>query len=260
MNPTAPSSSTSYAPTSYAPTSYAPSSSSSGFRRVLIRLGQDYAYVLPGFFISLIGFVLLIPLFAAALGTAVVWLGVWLLPLVLVIATGFAELSRSRARLWGARVPAPTYKVTGRGFNGPLRLIADPRRWLDLLFETLIAFPMRTVTFCLAVTWTAVAAGGLTYVLWGHYLPHGENEMPLVGNMLRALSDGAIPDAVADGYAVESLAYFVLGLLFSLSLPVVMRGLALLDATATAAALGPEPASGTALVPDRRGAAGARVA
>lgn len=233
---------------------------SSPLRRVLVRLGQDYAYVLPGFFISLIGFILLVPLFAAALGTAVIWLGVWLLPLVLVIATGFAELSRARARIWGARVPAPAYKVAGRGFNGPLRLIGDPRRWLDLLFETLIAFPMRTITFCLAVTWTSVAAGGLTYVLWGHYLPHGENEMPLVGNMLRALSDGTIPNAVADSYAVESAAYFVIGLLFTLTLPVVMRGLALLDATATTAALGAEPTSGRVLVTDVSGAAGARVA
>jgi hypothetical protein len=250
MNPTAPSSSL----------SPAPSSPSSGFHRVLVRLGRDYAYVLPGFFISLIGFVLLVPLFAAAIGTAVVGLGVWLLPLLLVIATGFAGLSRSRARFWGARVPEPAYRTAGAGFNGPLRLIADPRRWLDLLFETLIAFPMRTVTFCLAVTWTAVAAGGLTYVWWGHYLPHGEEETHLVGTMLRALSDGAVPDAVADSYAVESLAYFVLGVLFSLALPVVMRGLALLDATATAAALGPEPASGPAQVSHRVGATGARVA
>jgi hypothetical protein len=225
-----------------------------------VRLGHDYAYVLPGFFLSLIGFVLLVPLFAAALGTAVVWLGVWLLPLVLVIATGFAELSRSRARLWGARVPAPTYKNSGQGFKGHLRLVSDPRRWLDLLFETLIAVLLRTITFCLAVTWTAVAAGGLTYVLWGHYIPRGENEMPLIGNMLRALSDGAIPGALADSYALESLAYFVIGLLFSISLPVVMRGLALLDATVTAAALGAAPASGSPVATHQPAAVGARVA
>lgn len=245
------------------PASYAPSPAAPRSRRVLGRLGRDYAYVLPGFFISLLGFILLVPLFAAALGTAVVWLGVWLLPLVLVIATGFAELSRSRARIWGAHVPAPAYQGTGTGFNGPLRLIGDPRRWLDLLFETLIAFPMRTITFCLAVTWTAVAAGGLTYVLWGHYIPRGESEMPLVGTMLRALSGGTIPDAVADSYALESLAYFILGVLFILSLPVVMRGLALLDATATAAALGAGPASGSALdspAPAATATVGARVA
>jgi hypothetical protein len=60
------------------PTAHSPATS----RRALVRLGQDYAYVLPGFFISLFGLVPLVPLFAAALGTAVAWLGVWLLPLV----------------------------------------------------------------------------------------------------------------------------------------------------------------------------------
>jgi hypothetical protein len=212
--------------------------------RTLSRLGRDYAYVVPGFVLSLVGFVLLVPIAALALGTAVIWVGVWLLPLALVMASGFAQLSRQRVRLWGGRLDQPRYRPAGSGLNGLLRPLADPRRWLDLLFETLIALPLRTATFCLAVTWTSVALGGVTYVLWGHYLPRDE-EFPLVAGMLEALTDGAVPDALATSYAVESAAYFLLGAVFSLLLPAVMRGLALLDATTTAAALGAGPASGT---------------
>ncbi|NUL48843.1 sensor domain-containing protein [Cellulosimicrobium funkei] len=210
----------------------------------LTHLGRDYAYVLPGFFVSLFAFILLLPLFTLALGTAVIWIGVWLLPIVLLMAGGFAELSRSRVRLWGGRMDQPAYRERGSGAQGLLRYATDPRRWLDLLFETLIAFPMRTVTFVLSVTWTAVALGGLTYVLWGHYIPRGENEFPLVGGMLEALTGGAVADGLATSYLVESLAYFALGVLFTLTLPPVMRGIALLDASTTAAALGAAGESG----------------
>lgn len=216
-------------------------------QRTLTRLGRDYAYVLPGFFISLFAFILLVPLVTLALSTAVVWIGVWLLPIVLLLAGGFAELSRNRVRLWGGRLKQPLYRDRGPAFNGALRFLTDPRRWLDLLFETLIAFPMRTVTFVLSVTWTAVAVGGLTYVLWGHYIPRDENDFPLVRGMLEALSGGAVSDGLARSYLMESLVYLALGVLFTLTLPWVMRGLALLDATTTAAALGAVPASGPAV-------------
>ncbi|NUL45227.1 sensor domain-containing protein [Cellulosimicrobium funkei] len=205
---------------------------------VLVRLGRDYAFVLPGFFISLFAFVLLVPLFALALGTAVIWIGVWLLPLTLLVATGFAELSRNRVRSWGGRLEQPRYRPGGTGLTGSLRYLRDPRRWLDLLFETLIAFPVRTFTFVVSVTWTAGALGGITYVLWGHYLPRGEQETHPAARMLEALTGGAIPDAVATSYAVESLFTVLAGVLFLLTLPAVMRGLALLDATTTVAALG----------------------
>ncbi len=211
---------------------------------VLTRLGRDYAFVLPGFFISLFAFVLLVPLFTLALGTAVIWIGVWLLPLVLLVAAGFAELSRNRVRLWGGRLDQPAYRRGGTGINGSLRYLTDPRRWLDLLFETLIAFPVRTLTFVVSVAWTAGALGGTTYVLWGHYLPRGEQEYPLAAGMLEALTGGAIPDAVATSYAVESVVNLLIGVLFLLTLPVVMRGLALLDASTTVAALGAGPAPG----------------
>lgn len=216
-------------------------------KRTLSRLGRDYAYVLPGFFISLLAFILLIPLFTLAMGTAVVWIGVWLLPLVLIIAGGFAELSRSRVRVWGGRLEQPVYRHRGTGFTGALHYLTDPRRWLDLLFETLIAFPMRTVTFVVSVVWTALAFGGLTYFLWGHYIPRAENDFPLVGGLVHALSGGTVADGLATSYLVESLVYGALGVFFTLTLPLVMRGIALLDASTTAAALGAAPASGHAV-------------
>ena len=108
-------------------------------------------------------FALLVPLTVAGLATVIIWVGLPILVLTLLIASGFAELSRARIRRGGGQVGAPHYRPAGRGVRGALRIIADPRRWLDLAFETLVALPMRLVTFVVAVAWTAVALGGLTY-------------------------------------------------------------------------------------------------
>lgn len=68
---------------------------------VLRRLGRDYAYVLTGLPIAVFSFSLLLTLLLTSVATIVVWVGALLLPLTLVVATGFAEISRARMRRWG---------------------------------------------------------------------------------------------------------------------------------------------------------------
>src|SRR5690625_6367429 len=97
--------------------------------------------------------------------------GVLLFPLALALGSALAQLSRARLRRWGAEVTPPRYRPRGRGATGPLRLIADPRRWLDLAFESLVAPPLRLATFVIAVAWPLAAAAGLTYWLWSRLLP-----------------------------------------------------------------------------------------
>lgn len=209
----------------------------------LRRLGRDYAYVLPGFLTSLLAFVVLIPMFALGAGTLVIWLGAVLLPLTLLIGSGFAGLSRARLRVWGRALPAPRYRERSPGVSGLLGLLADPRRWLDLLFETLIAFPLRTASFTLAVSWTGVALGGVTYWLWGHAIP--DDEYQGLGHLLLgALHALGLLPGMESNYLAESLVNLMTGAVFLVTLPFVMRGLALLDATVTTAALG-SPAGGS---------------
>jgi signal transduction histidine kinase len=202
----------------------------------LARLTGDYAYVMPGFFISLFAFVVLVPLTALAISTLIIWVGVVLLPLTLVIASGFAELSRARLRHWGVSLPPARYAPVTRGLTGFIKRIAEPRRWLDLAFETVVALPLRTFTFVVATTWTAGALGGITHVFWGVFLP--QDDLPLPGMILEAITDGAAPDAVSRSYLLDTGFSFVCGVILLLTLPLVMRGLARLDAAATAAALG----------------------
>lgn len=200
------------------------------------RLGRDCAYVLPGFFISLFGFLVLVPLFALSLGTVIIWVGALLLPLTLTIARGFAQLSRARVRHWGGTSVLGRYRPAESGMVGWVRTAADPRLWLDLVFETVIALPLRILTFSVAVSWMAAAAGGVTFFFWGAFLP-GERTGALQ-LFLEVLSDGAVPSTVAGSFALEGVWNLLLGVLFLLSLPGVMRGLARLDAAVTVAALG----------------------
>ncbi|GAA4506468.1 sensor histidine kinase [Brevibacterium yomogidense] len=205
-------------------------------RRIPAQLGRDYAYVLPGFFLSLFAFVALVPLFALSVGTLVVWVGALLLPLTLLIARAFAQLSRARLRHWGAQVPTPVYRSAQPGMLGWVNTIADPRVWLDLAFETVLAFPVRILTFVVAVAWSAGALGGITYPLWGVFLP--SDEVGLLELILDAVSDGSLSLAPGAGFLVEAAFRVVTGLVLLLTLPWVMRGLAHLDALVTTAALG----------------------
>lgn len=207
----------------------------------LARLAGDYAYVMPGFFISLFAFVVLVPLTALAIGTLVIWVGVVLLPLALVIASGFAELSRARLRHWGMPLPPARYAPAASGLTGFIKRIAEPRLWLDLAFETVVALPLRTFTFVVATTWTAGALGGITHVFWGVFLP--QDDLPLPGMILEAVTDGDAPDTISRSYLLDTGFSFVCGVILLVTLPLVMRGLARLDAATTAAALGGPVAS-----------------
>ncbi len=202
----------------------------------LARLGRDYAYVLPGLFISLLAFLVLVPMTVLSIGTLVVWVGVLLLPITLRIASGFAQVSRARLRGWGVQLPAASYEPFQSGVMGFIRPMAEPRRWLDLVFETLVAFPLRLFTFVVAVAWPAGAFGGITYWFWGIFVPDGD--VGLTGLILGAFREGSAPDTASRAFLLEAGFQFVVGLLLLVTLPMVMRGLAVLDAAATSAALG----------------------
>lgn len=212
------------------------SASASAARRSgrLHTLRHDYAYILPGFPLGLIAFVLLIPLTALSIGTLILWFGAFLLTLTLTIATAFAELSRARLRTWGIAIEPVPYRAPGTGITGVLRSVADPRRWMDLAFETLVAFPLRLATFVVTVSWTLGAAAGLTSFLWTWAIPGP----PAWTQLLEVTIPGVLP-ALPDGqYILSASINFVLGLFLLLTLPVMVGSMARLDASVTAGLLG----------------------
>ena len=206
---------------------------------LLAGLGRDLGLVLPGLFVSLIAFVVLLTIAVVGISTAIIWIGVVVLPLALLLAGWFAGVSRSRVRAWGAVLPEPEYAPARPGLRGWVRTMADPRRWLDLAFEVLIAFPLRVTTWALTMTWIGVALGGLTWPLWAHFIP-GERDSGIRW-ILAALPDGWVSDSFAASLTAEYLWMVGLGLVALLTLPLVARMCAGIDAAATRAALGGGP-------------------
>lgn len=217
----------------------APASPGAG-RALWGRLGRDYAYVLSGLPVSALAFALLVPLTVASVATLVVWLGALLLPLTLMLATGFAELSRLRVRLWGRDLDAVPPRSGGLSIRGAVRIVSDPRRWLDLAFETLVAFPLRLVTFVVVVTWTAAGLGGVTSILWSWSLPGGSGW----NRLLQLIAPSAVPADPRGQYLLDSGVNFALGVAFLLTLPVVLHALTRLDVVLTSALLGAEGRAG----------------
>ncbi len=198
------------------------------------RLVRDGAYVLPGLPIAIFGASLLLTLLAVSIATAPLWVGALVLPLTLVTASEFAELSRRRLQIWGAELAPVSYRPRDPGISGRLRPVADPRRWLDLVFEMVLALPVRLVTFVVAVLWILTGPLGLTYFFWSRFIP---GERGLI-ELLELIEPVLVPDDELWQYVLDSTVFFIVGVVFLVTLPAVMRGLAALDALLATSLLG----------------------
>ena len=189
---------------------------------LLRQLGIDSAYVLLGFPIATAGFCVGVAGFSTGLGTLVVVVGVPILAATLLIARFFADIERLRipAVLHRPRT-RPIYRAARPG-AGVWRRILTPvgqtQSWLDLM-HSVLHFPIAVATFCVVLSWWAAAIGGTLTILWDWSIPRGPDNTSLA--QLIGLGDSA--------FARIGL-QTALGVLCLLTLPLVVRGCALLSA------------------------------
>ena len=183
-------------------------------------VGRSAGYVLIGFPLAIATFVLLVAGFAVGIGTLAITIGIVVLAGTLSAARGLARVERSRLdALLGIRTPRPAYRTPRGGRLGrAVSAGADPRRWLDLL-HGIVAFPVAVATFAIVVSWFAVAAGGLGYVLWQWSLPRDPDRHTLAYYVGLGTSDTA-----------DILLMTGIGAVAALALPWVVRGCAALRA------------------------------
>ncbi|MDN5910916.1 MAG: sensor domain-containing protein, partial [Brevibacterium sp.] len=211
-----------------------PPQTRSWWSRMWHNLGRDAILVLPGFFISLIGFVVLITMFSVSIATLIIWIGALLLPLTLYVATGFANLSRARARQWGAPIAEVVHRPRGRGISRWFGVMAEGRRWLDLLFEMVFALPIRLFTFSVVIPWFFGALGGITYFFWGRFLPYDNTD--LISLIAAWWNDTPLVDL---GFGAEATFQFISGLILLVTFPFVLHAMARLEIAAITAGLAP---------------------
>ncbi len=187
------------------------------------QLGIDTGYIMYGFPLATTSFVVGLTGFTAGVSTLFSLLGVPILTATLFGARFFADLERLRipAVLRRPRTrPAYRSPEPGDGFWRRMLLpLRQTQFWLDLT-HSIMFFPIAVTTFCIVVSWWAVAIGGTLTIVWDWSIPHGPDNQSLA--QLIGLGDSA-----AARIALQTAA----GLLFLFTLPAVTRGCALVSAT-----------------------------
>ena len=188
------------------------------------QLGRDAAFLLLSGPLSLLAFCLAVPLTALGVVTSIIWVGLLLLVIDLSIAGGFANIARLAVARVDGREPVPGgYLVPEPGVSARRRLfqrLRDPQRWMDLLW-VVVYFPVSLVTWVLTVVWLALGVGGLLSPIVDVILELIRNA--IIGDQSQSLAEflGLYPPLLW-----EIGIHLSAGVVFSLTAPFVLRGLA----------------------------------
>ena len=191
--------------------------------------GGSVVFLLMNLPLGVAAFALLTSFTAAGLGTAVVWVGVGLLALVVLAVRGAARMERARVyALLDRYVDLPYLPLpAGRQSLRWKARLKDPSTWRDLAYFFLL-FPLGLVEFVLVTTFwaTSLALAGLpVYFRW---LPGGAYYFP--SDDLRWLTVDS---------TVEALPWAALGVLFIALSVALTKALAGMHARVANALLGP---------------------
>ncbi|WP_062077127.1 sensor histidine kinase [Demequina globuliformis] len=191
---------------------------------LLQRLGRDLGYLAPVLLTATASFSILFSLAVTSISTLIIWVGIPLGVATLWAARGFAVLERWRLSALGEGPVTGTYRSRPEGGSWMRRAFADfrdPQMWRDLL-HGIVTFPLGVVTWSLTLTWVATAVGGVTSGIWARFLP----------------GDDSIPDVAILEWLNSVAGMTTLGLLFLVTAPWVLTGLARLHLLVGQALLG----------------------
>jgi signal transduction histidine kinase len=200
----------------------APTSSTNPLARLVRQLGIDTAYSIVGFPLAIVAFTLVITGFALGAGLLITVIGLPVLVGTVYAARGFAHIERARmAEVLRRPRVTPIYRSAGpdAGFWRRMFIpLGDAQSWLDAL-HAVVRLPVSVISFSFVVTWWSLALAGLTVPLWDWSIPRGpdNHELPeLLG--------------LGDDTRTRLVFYFLVGVFGAVTLPFVVRAVALLEA------------------------------
>ncbi|MFF0556200.1 sensor histidine kinase [Streptomyces sp. NPDC004266] len=198
------------------------------------RTWRAFGYVLIGLPLSICWFALSVAFVSAGAGLLITFLGVPILAGALAMCRGFGAVERARARgLLGLDVaaPEPVRGRTGGAFSWMGAMLKSGASWRHLLYAVL-HMPWAVFSFSVTVALWGWGWGLFTYPLWQWVLPlwAGQDGLQLYGDRNHAF----YLDAPFE-LAVTSL----IGLVFVLVGPWVLRGLVSVDRLLVSGLLGP---------------------
>ncbi|MEU8132962.1 sensor histidine kinase [Streptodolium elevatio] len=146
---------------------------------------RELSYLLVGFPLAVGTFVAIVTGLSFGIGCAAVVFGLPLLVRTLHAARSFAAAERRRVEhLTGRPLPPHHYQdvqgqtTLARWFGA----LSDRQAWRDVL-HVLVAFPLRLVGFCFAVTWVVGGIGEVLYGAWSWSIPRDDGTRGLVDLM-----------------------------------------------------------------------------
>jgi signal transduction histidine kinase len=190
-------------------------------RNLVHQLGIDSVYVFAGFPLAIASFVVLVTGTATGAGTLFI-IGVPILTGTLYAARAFADLERlGIAKVLRQPQVRPHYRRPDPDADLLRKILTpliQPQFWLDLL-HGILRFPVATVTFVITFTWWAGALTGILYWAYDWAIPRSPDDTgphEFLG----------LPDTPGARIAFNT----AVGVFFLLTLPLIVRGCALLQA------------------------------
>ncbi|WNZ09304.1 sensor domain-containing protein [Streptomyces sp. 11x1] len=198
------------------------------------RSWREFGYVLLGLPIGILLFTYAITMVSVGAGLLITFLGVPVLAAGLAGCRAFGALERARARvLLGVDVAAPEpLRMRGRGamaWTGAV--LRSGASWRQLLYA-FVQFPWSVFSFGVAVTFWTYGWALLTYPLWFWVFPvwAGQDGLQLYGDETHSVY-------LDNPFEVTVTA--LVGLLFTMATPWIVRGLTMVDRGMVVTLLGP---------------------
>ncbi len=186
------------------------------------QLGVDTGYVLLGLPLAVASFCVAVTGFSAGLSTLIVVVGLPILACTLVVARFFADVERLRIpNVLRRPLIRPIYRAAQPGAGIWKRIVTpltQSQFWLDLAHGVL-HFPIAVAAFSIVISWWASAIGGTLTIAWDWSIPRGPDNTSLA--QLIGLGDSM--------FARVGL-QTAIGLVCLITLPIVVRGCALISA------------------------------
>ncbi|MBX3193517.1 MAG: sensor histidine kinase [Microbacteriaceae bacterium] len=187
---------------------------------------RELGFLLPLLPIVIAGTSITASVFFTGVGMIFILVGIFIVLAGLFVGRGFGYVEVLRLRAAGfPRITPPRWDHAARDGGWFAKLIGpvvDGHYWLYLLHTMIVNPIVGTVTWALTITWVSSALGGLTYWFWQRYIPLGDREWTfwgwLTGEPWVEVTDAAVRTS-------DSIFFLVVGILFTLTLPFVTRGL-----------------------------------
>ncbi|UQS22814.1 sensor domain-containing protein [Amycolatopsis thermalba] len=136
-------------------------------------------YLLSNLPLGVAGFALMVTLFTAGLGTAIVWVGLPVLGLAVLIARAAGRFERARVhRMLGTYVVTPYKLLPEFGLRARWRArLTDGATWRDALYLVLL-LPLGIAEFTIMVVFWSVGLAATALPFYCQYLPGGAYFFP----------------------------------------------------------------------------------